>query len=139
MGGGFAGYGIAKTHIRRLQRKPSEASYRQMKEKLSLIVRPMPTNAISAAANLEDFRHPLRCKEDHITAPAVETLPPNGNQCTWCGIWMPLHSQRIDIIAASTNTDEPLVQQLKAVDKAVDALLEECLGLAPRRTQLADH
>ena len=52
---------------------------------------------------------------------------------------MPLHSQQIDIIAANTNTEEPLVQQLKAVDKAVDALLEECLCLAPRRTQLADE
>ena len=51
---------------------------------------------------------------------------------------MPLHSQRLDIIAATT-TDEPLLQQLKAVDKAVDALLEECLCQTPRRTQLADE
>ena len=44
----------------------------------------------------------------------------------WCGIWTPLPSQ--PIIAF---TQQPLLQQLEAVDTIVDTLLERCLCQAP--------
>ena len=88
-----------------------------MKEKLLLIVRPLPQAV--PAADLENFRHDLYCKDALKAEPYL-------NQCSWCGIWMPLPAS-----PSLTFTVSPLSQQLKAVDTAVDALLDECLCQTP--------
>ena len=116
-----AGTANLKTRIRRLQRKHTEASYRHMKEKLLQIVQPLPKAVY--AADLEEFRHTLYCKEEPVL---TNPLEPCINRCMWCGIWTPLPTQ--PIIAT---TRQPLLQQLEAVDTSVDALLEECLCQAP--------
>ena len=61
-----------------------------------------------------------------------------GSKCQWCGIWMPLPCQRSIDISTASNIDEPLAQQLKAVDGAVDVLLEECLCQAPCEQKLLE-
>ena len=53
----FAGTANNKTRTRRLHRKHTEASYKHMKEKLLLIVQPLPKAVY--AADLEEFRHSL--------------------------------------------------------------------------------
>ena len=116
-----AGTANLKTRIRRLQRKHTEASFRHMKEKLLQIVQPLPKAAY--AADLEEFRHTLYCKEEPVLTNPSE---PCIKRCMWCGIWTPLPTQ--PIIAT---TRQPLLQQLEAVDTSVDALLEECLCQAP--------
>ena len=91
-----------------------------MKEKLLLIVQPLPKAVY--AADLEEFRHSLYCKE--VSPVLIHDKPPCTNQCMWCGIWTPLPTPPIIAIAS---TQQPLFQQLQACDKTVDALLEVCL------------
>ena len=144
---------INKTLKRRLQRKHTQQSYRQKKEKLLSFIKPMPLAAYSA--DLEEFRQKLYANSDD----ALSTRGPDCNRCQWCGIWMPLPKASIIITndvkgASSTPEAEPeefdqavedppitiittvvkeascspeldrLTYQLDKVGKAVDELLE---------------
>jgi len=126
----FAGTANNKTRTRRLHRKHTEASYKHMKEKLLLIVQPLPKAVY--AADLEEFRHSLYCKE--VSPVLIHDKPPCTNQCMWCGIWTPLPTPPIIAVAS---TQQPLFQQLQACDKTVDALLEVCLCQVPSEPEMA--
>ena len=124
-----------KTLRRRLQRKHTEQSYRQLKAKLLSLLKPLPTAAY--CADLEDFRQTLYATNDD----AMSSRGPDSNTCLWCGIWMPLPKMPITIITtevkeSSTSADcgtepDPIICQLVKVVDAVDVLLEHCLCQAP--------
>jgi len=136
-----------KTLKRRLQRKHTQQSYRQMKEKLLSFLKPMPLAAYSA--DLEHFRQELYANNDDENA--LSTRGPDCSRCQWCGIWMPLPRPIIittDVKEASSTSEaapveepstiittvvkeasytpepDPLTCQLDKVGKAVDELLE---------------
>ena len=147
-----AGYGgiavpcpanINKTLKRRLQRKHTQQSYRQMKEKLLSFLKPMPIAAY--AADLEQFRLKIYANSDDD----LSTREPDCNRCQWCGIWMPLPNARIiatevreasstsvaepvedlctiitTVVKEATPEPDPLTGQLEKVGNAVDELLE---------------
>ena len=74
---------INKTLKRQLQRKHTQQSYRQMKEKLLSFLKPMPIAAY--AADLEQFMLKIYANSDDD----LSTRGPDCNRCQWCGIWMP--------------------------------------------------
>ena len=147
-----AGYGgiavpcpanINKTLKRRPQRKHTQQSYRQMKEKLLSLLKPMPIAA--SAADLEQFRLKIYANSDDD----LSTREPDCNRCQWCGIWMPLPNAGIittevreasstsvaepvedsctiitTVVKEATPEPDPLTGQLEKVGKAVDELLE---------------
>ena len=100
-----------RTLLRRLQRKHTEQSYRQMKAKLLSIVKPMPMAAYSD--DLENFRQTLYANKDCY-------------RCSWCGIWTPIPINPITISttevkeACSTAEEDPKTCHLDETDKAVD-------------------
>ena len=153
-----AGYGgiavpcpanITKSLKRRLQRKHTQQSYRQMKEKLLSFLKPMPIAAY--AADLEQFRLKIYANSDDD----LSSREPDCNRCQWCGIWMPLPNARIiatevreasstsvaepvedlctiitTVVKEATPEPDPITGQLEKVGNAVDELLELSLRQA---------
>ena len=130
------GYANSYTRKRRLQRKHTAASYKLLKAKLLQCIKPMPSAVYSA--DLEKFRSDLYTeKENHAPAsstPIAEESHQTTLVCSWCGIWQPLPVQTIcsvhpaSIEEIDTSLHDPdVLDKLREVDKAVDALLDASL------------
>ena len=91
------GHAKTNTQVRRLQRKHTQHSYRQMKVKLLSLINPLPALAIKAA-DLEAFRESIYLAKvvEDAAEPEPLLLVHTDSMCSWCGIWQPLPSLPID-------------------------------------------
>ena len=120
---------LSRTQLRRWQRTHAMHSYKQAKNHLLALVRPLPTPAIHAAA-LESFRQKLFIGTWQPMPPhpgiyvelATDSRPANdscvpeldgrlGSCCTWCGTWAPTPSPSAcgypgDVLASDAGIDE---------------------------------
>ena len=112
------GHAKTNTQVRRLQRKHTQHSYRQMKVKLLSLINPLPALAIKAA-DLEAFRESIYLAKvvEAAAEPEPLLLAHTSNMCSWCGIWQPLPSLLIDSTGELAN--QPTVAFSAAVAEPI--------------------